>query len=253
MKTDSGAPDRCEFYALVQDDILGNVAPRSHPSVIESHRQMILSFLHHAHSIITVILSVFDTELGLPRGTLASLVRQDEISGTLLRLISYPSQPLHDRRTSLLRHTDMGAITFLCSILGGLQILSPGGDPADEAAWQYIRPAPNCAIINIGDALVEWSGGILRSNMHRVTYAPGAQGDYTRYSIAYLVRGNKSVSMRRLQSERIPAVNEDGAEDGKMDMSCGEWELNKSKALTAGADCAKSRGGREPRSIVSHA
>lgn len=36
--------------------------------------------------------------------------------------------------------------------------------------------------------MVEWSGGILCSNMRRVTYAPGEQGDVTRYSVAYLVR-----------------------------------------------------------------
>lgn len=87
-------------------------------------------------------------------------------------MIRYPAQPLADRRQSLLNHTDIGAITFLCSAVGGLQILTPGSDPADEAAWRYVRPEPNCAIINLGDALVEWSGGILRSNMHRVTYPP---------------------------------------------------------------------------------
>lgn len=77
--------------------------------------------------------------------------------------------------------------------------------------------------------------------MHRVTYTPSAQADYTRYSIAYLVRGNESVSMKRLQSGKILSEGED--EDGEMDMSCGD--LNKRKALTAGVDCARSRGGRE--------
>ncbi len=245
MKTDSGAPDRCEFYALSQDDIIGNISPLPHPDAIESHRSTFSSFMRHAHGIIARILSILDTGLGLPRGTLASLVSQERISGTLLRMIRYAPQPLRDRRTSLLRHTDVGAITLLFSMLGGLQILTPGSDPNDEAAWQYIRPAPNCAIINIGDALVEWSSGIMRSNMHRVTYAPGAQADYARYSIAYLVRGNKSVSMKRLQSEKIPSAEEDG--DVDMDVSCGEWELNKSKALAAGADCARSRGGRDLR------
>ncbi|KAF6218658.1 hypothetical protein HO133_006009 [Letharia lupina] len=243
MKTDTGAPDRCEFYALAQDDIIGNMSSLPHPDAIESHRSTIESFLRHAHSILTQILSILDAGLGLQRGTLASLVSQERSSGTLVRMIRYPPQPLSNRRTSLLRHTDMGAITFLCSIVGGLQILTPGSDPTDEAAWRYIRPAPNCAIINIGDALVEWSGGILRSNMHRVTYAPGAQADFPRHSIAYLVRGNKSVSMKRLQSERIPSAAEDG--EVEMDVSCEEWELNKNKALTAGADCARSRGGRD--------
>lgn len=242
MKTDSGGPDRCEFYAIAQDDIIGNMPPLPHPEVIESHRSTVSSFLRHAHGIISRILSVLDAGLGLRRGTLASLVSQEHTSGTLLRMIRYAPQCLSDRRTSLLRHTDLGAITFLCSALGGLQILTPGSDPTDEAAWQYIRPAPNCAVINIGDALVEWSGGILRSNMHRVTYAPGAQAGHPRYSIAYLVRGNKSVSMKRLQSARIPSAAEDGVEE--MDVLCDDWEVSKSRALAAGADCARSRGGR---------
>ena len=245
MKTESGTPDRCEFYALAQDEIIGNVSPLQHPDAIESHRSTVSSFLRHAHSIVSRILSILDIELGLERGTLASLVSQERTSGTLLRMIRYPPQPLSDRRTALLRHTDIGAITLVCSILGGLQILTPGSDPSDEDAWRYIRPAPNCAIINIGDALVEWSGGILRSNMHRVTYAPGAQADYARYSIAYLVRANRSVSMKRLQSDKILSAGEDGYVD--LNLSCGDWEVNKNKALMTGADCARSRGGRDLR------
>ena len=248
MKTDSGAPDRCEFYAVTQDDIIGNTPPVPHPNAIDSHRSTVSSYLRRAHSIVTQILSILDTGLGLERGTLASLVSQERPSVTLLRMIRYAPQPATDRRTSLLRHTDVGAITFLCSIVGGLQILPPGSDPIDEAAWRYIRPEPNCAIINLGDTLVEWSGGILRSNMHRVTYAPGSQAEFSRYSIAYLVRGNKSVRMKRLRSERIPSAAEDG--EVEMDVSCEDWEVSKNKALTAGADCARSRGGRDFKSAA---
>lgn len=166
MKTDSGAPDRCEFYALVQDDMIGTISPLPHPHAIESHRLTVSSFLRHPHSIIARILTILGKVLGLQRGTLALLVTQERTSGTLLRMIHYHVQLLAEHRTSLLRHTDMGAVIFLCSVLGGLQILAPGSDPTDEAAWRYIRPALYCAVINIGDALVEWSGRILRCNMH---------------------------------------------------------------------------------------
>ena len=242
-KVDNVAPDRCEFYSIVQDHFIGNAPPRPHPDVLESHRSTVSSFLNRAHGIIAQILSILDAGLGLQRGTLESLVSQERPSGTLLRAIRYAPQPLADRRTSLLKHTDIGAITFLCSAIGGLQILTPGSDPADEAAWKYVRPEPNCAIINLGDALVEWSGGILRSNMHRVTFPPGAQADVPKRSLAYLVRGNHKVSMKRLKSEKIPSAAEDGEVD--MDASCEEWELSKNKALMAGTDCAKSRGGRD--------
>jgi isopenicillin N synthase-like dioxygenase len=243
MKTDGGAPDRCEFYALLQDDILGNIPAKQHAPPLQRRKDAAATFLREATRILQRVLAVLDAHLGLPIGTFAERMSPERTSGTLLRLIRYAPQPHGDRRTALLSHTDMGCITFLCSVLGGLQILQPGGDPAHESDWRYIRPRPGCAIINIGDALVEWSGGILRSNMHRVTYAPGAQAECTRYSLAYLVRANKDVSMKRLTSERIPTADEDEEED--LDISCEQWELEKSKALTAGADCARSRGGRE--------
>lgn len=47
--------------------------------------------------------------------------------------------------------------------------------------------------------------------------------------------------MKRLRSERIPSAEDD--DEQELDISCEEWELSKSKALTAGADCARSRVG----------
>ena len=54
--------------------------------------------------------------------------------------------------------------------------------------------------------------------------------------------------MKRLQSEKILSAAEDG--DVEMDVSYGNWELNKSKALPEGVDCARSRGGRELKPAV---
>ena len=48
--------------------------------------------------------------------------------------------------------------------------------------------------------------------------------------------------MKRLRSDRIRSAAEDG--EVEMDVSCVDWELSKNKALFAGADCARSRGGR---------
>lgn len=49
--------------------------------------------------------------------------------------------------------------------------------------------------------------------------------------------------MKRLRSDKIPSAAEDGETD--LDVSCEEWGLNKNRALEAGTDCARSRGGRE--------
>jgi isopenicillin N synthase-like dioxygenase len=91
--------------------------------------------------------------------------------------------------------------------------------------------------------MVEWSAGILRSNMHRVTCAPGEQGKVTRYSLAYLVRPDGNAPMKRLSGEAslIPAP-EDGEEGNPMNAR--EWEVHRAVAIKAGRDNARSRGGR---------
>lgn len=165
-------------------------------------------------------------------------------SGTNLRMLHYPPQPDDDRRTSFLGHTDIGTLTILFNITGGLQLLPPGADPQDESSWVYVQPVPGCAIVNLGDAMVEWSAGVLRSNMHRVAFAPGEQGTVSRYSLAYLVRPDGEAPMKKLfgVGSLIPGL-EDGEEENMMNAR--QWEAEKGKALTQGRDIARSRGGRE--------
>lgn len=197
-----------------------------------------------AHEVASLVCAHLDTQLRLPEGTLASLQPQTRTSGTSLRMLRYLPQPEQDRQTSLLGHTDIGSLTILFNVIGGLQLLSPGADPKDNNSWVYAQPQPGCAIVNLGDAMVEWTAGILRSNMHRVTFAPGKQSKKTRYSLAYLIRPFGEAPMSRLAGGEslIPPI-EEGEEDNKMNAS--EWESHKAVAIRAGKDNARSRGGRE--------
>ncbi|KAH7227098.1 uncharacterized protein BKA55DRAFT_680756 [Fusarium redolens] len=104
-------------------------------------------------------------------------------------------------RTALRYHTDIGVITVLANVLGGLQVLEPGKATTDPGAWHWVRPQPRKLIINLGDAMVQWTGGLLRSNTHRVTYSSGEQRFVDRYSMAYFMRPEKNASMRRLIGE----------------------------------------------------
>jgi isopenicillin N synthase-like dioxygenase len=62
--------------------------------------------------------------------------------------------------------------------------------------------------------MVEWSAGILRSNIHRVTFAPGEEAEGPRYSLAYLVRPRGNVPMKRLSGgESLVLGLEEGEED----------------------------------------
>ena len=232
-----------EFYNIGQDDMLGVPFPLSNPPCIEDNRADIKAYMQQAHSVLELICSNLDSQLRLPLGTLASLQPLQKPSGTALRLLRYLPQPSEDRRTSLLGHTDIGSLTILFNITGGLQLLRPGADPNDEASWRYVRPAPGCAIVNLGDAMVEWSAGILRSNMHRVTFAPGEQGKVPRYSHAYLLRPDGNAPMKRLAGGKslVPPL-EEGEEDNMMNAR--EWEAHKAVAIRQGRDNARSRGGK---------
>lgn len=111
----------------------------------------------------------------------------------------------------------------------GILIITPGKSPTDEDAWLWVRPQPGCLIVNLGDAMVQWTGGLLRSNVHRVYHAPGEQRFVDRYSLALLVRPGRDASMRRLMGGG--AEDEDG-EDSNL-TAC-EWEVKKLMALVRG-------------------
>ena len=155
--------------------------------------------------IVSIILDVLEASLELPPGTLAALQSQDKPSGTIMRLLRCPPQPTDDYRTALGIHTDVGTITILCTILGGLQVLPPGASPED-ANWRYVKPEPGCLVVLIADTLEAWTGGILKPSMHRVRPVPGEQAAHERLSFAYLVRKTEGTSRKRLVGGIIPQV-----------------------------------------------
>ncbi|KAJ4148399.1 hypothetical protein LMH87_002871 [Akanthomyces muscarius] len=173
----TGRLDRNEFYNISRDDIFGTTKPWPAPQ--------------------------------LPKDTLSSMHRVNVPSGDHVRMIKAPPQPVDDKQIALGEHTDFGSITILFNRLGGLQILPPG----DDATWTYVKPLPNHAIINIGDALVKFTNGVLRSNIHRVVSPPGAQEQHPRYSVVYFSRPEDDVPLRRLQGSAVIPPLQDGAEE----------------------------------------
>ena len=76
--------------------------------------------------------------------------------------------------------------------------------------------------MNLGDAMVKFSNGLLRSNIHRVVSPPGEQAQETRYSLVYFSRPEDEVVLRRLEgSDVIPELDGD-AEEGQ-EMNSKEW------------------------------
>lgn len=145
MKLEDGSPNFMEFYNLGQDGILGTSATRANPHVVEGNRKTFQDFFYHAHGISCHLLAHLDKHLGLTRDTLASFSPQDRPSGTSLRLPKTLPQMIGSHRTNLVGHTDLGSITMLFNIVGGLQIL-PAGATNAEANWQsYSARARMCS------------------------------------------------------------------------------------------------------------
>lgn len=107
-------------------------------------------------------------------------------------------------------HTDFGSVTILMNRLGGLQILPPtalmselGQGHLSKPEWVYVKPLPGHAIVNMGDAMVKFSSGLLRSNIHRVVTPPSPQDAATRYSLVYFCRPCDDVSLVTIHEGRI--------------------------------------------------
>lgn len=232
------------MYSLGQDDILGVVPPRKNPDPIEMNRKSGQMFFRDAFLVIAVVLSNLDSKLGLPPGTLEALSPLDKTSDTSLRLLlSHPQSAngtVDPNRIVLGGHTDIGTITLLFHVAGGLQIL-PAGSENINANWRYIRPEPGCALINIGDTLVEWTGGLLRSSLHRVVTAPGPQAYIPRLSLAYLIRPERNATMRRLRSSVIPGIPEDEEEETR---SVSDWAAWRARQIMNGELKPQTKGGK---------
>ncbi len=95
-----------------------------------------------------------------------------------VRLLSYPPQP-QDTGANLLgagAHTDWGSITILLQDdMAGLEVRNADGD------WILATPIPGSFVINVGQMMERFTGGLYTANLHRVRNNHAAR---TRYSVA---------------------------------------------------------------------
>ena len=240
---DKGTPDRCEFWGLSKDEIIGNTDGQvsvGMPDMLVAHHELLKRLVHGSHAICGLILSKIEAHLGLEPGKLTSLHRLTCTSADQLRLLKMPPQPQGDRRTSLLSHTDIGSVTLLWNILGGLQIPAPGHDEAKaDTVWEFVRPQAGCAVVNMGDAMVHFSGGSMRSSLHRVAYAPGEQAWVDRYSIAYFARPEDEVMLEDLRGEG----DYDRGDQTQQKPKVKDWVAMKAQLYLKGDTRMKSSGG----------
>ncbi|EJT99062.1 Clavaminate synthase-like protein [Dacryopinax primogenitus] len=210
-----------ETYNIRKDDVVGNTPPLPAPRLINDNMPLLETYVRTAHGIMMLLLTQLNAHLQLPEGTLTNLHRLMAESGDHVRFKRSPPQEpgaLHSGS-----HTDFGSLTILFNWLGGLQLQMP-----DNKEWVYVRPIPGCVIVNLGDALVKFTAGLFRSNIHRVLSPPGEQCKLEWYSLVYFSRPEDTVVLKRLKGGLIdlqPYV--EGEDEGT---NSKEWILRRGLA-----------------------
>lgn len=213
-----GTLDRNEIYNIPKDDVLDIAEPVPSPELIASEKDLLRTYVKQNNDVVQVLFSSLTSSMKLPpTSSFAARHRLSKRSGCHIRFIHAPPQAIDDRRTALGEHTDFGSVTILFNRVGGLQVLLP-----DSSKWVYVRPMPGCAIVNLGDAMVKLTAGVLRSNMHRVVSPPGTQAGLHRYSLVYFCRPENDVKLARLRGGDIDAIA-GTAEEATEAESAAEW------------------------------
>lgn len=177
------------------------------PDLFQEHFATLLAFQHACHGLCQRLLVHLAAALELPSDWFTSRHDRSGPSGTVFRMLYYPrpaatgedAEQGVDIRAGA--HSDYGSLTCLFQLPGqpGLEIRTPSGEwaavpvdpsaPVDtssssgsnESGAEDASPLP--ILVNIGDLLEDWTGGLLKSTVHRVVFPTGEAGD--RYSMAY--------------------------------------------------------------------
>lgn len=182
-------------------------------------------------------MSILAKQLGLPADVFEDKHTISEESGDHIRITYGPprkSRDLPEIQTP--GHTDFGTITVLFNWLGGLQVWSESSrgnynlivDPESKSGsdqWLWVIPKPGMAIVNLGDAAVKMTNGVLCSGRHRVIPAPGVQGLLTRYSLVYFVRPMNRCVLKQIRGGQIP----DGADEEEI--TANDWIMQQANRL----------------------
>jgi isopenicillin N synthase-like dioxygenase len=199
-----------------KDDLIGNCKPLPCPELIREHWQLLADYARNCRAAIDIMLIHLEKGLELPAGTLTNLHRIEHMSGDHIRFNKTAPGLINPAQARQGEHTDFGSITILMNWLGGLQIRHPTTNE-----WIFVRPVPGCAVVNLGDALVKFTAGILRSNVHRVVPPLPPQNLLDRHSLVFFSRPEDTVILRRLKGGLID--KQPAAETEEPEMTSEEW------------------------------
>lgn len=107
-----------------------------------------------------------------------------------------------------------------------------------------MKPLPGHAVVNLGDAMVKFTAGVLRSNLHRVVNPPGEQAETTRMSLVYFARPEDDVFLKVLDGSEIVDAYRDANKEyhHEEEITSKEWILRRALGRRRDGDWQKSGG-----------
>ena len=156
-------------------------------------------------------------------------------SGNTLRLLYYPPRQAGDQEDIRAgAHSDYGSMTLLFRLAGqaGLEINTKDGSwapvPVLPAGTGVDKDEAPPILVNIGDLLAYWTGGLLRSTVHRVSFpppdaahetaqktTPGESTSKPRYSIAFFCHPAGESALHPVPSTRVQQAVAEAKSQGR--------------------------------------
>lgn len=169
--------DDCDY--LAGNRMLG---PNVWPDV-DGFRAAVTTYYDRVAKLGRLVCSALEVHLGLPAGAMTGQMTKPI---SQLRLLHYVRGSATTDHTSVNMgaHTDYECLTLLHTRNAGLQVMT------QDDAWIDVPADPAVLVVNIGDMLEAWTGGLLRSTPHRVlNLSP------ERFSMPYFVAANHDTTI----------------------------------------------------------
>lgn len=141
--------------------------PNQWPAGLPSFRHAATAYASAMEGLARRLMPVMALALGLDENYFTPFFERPT---TFLRLLHYPPQPIEEGLFGSAPHTDYGFITLLAQDdVGGLEVRNKAGE------WIAAPPVENTFVMNVGDILARWSGGLFASTPHRVINTSGRE------------------------------------------------------------------------------
>lgn len=147
-------------------------------------------------------------------------------------------------------------------------ILPPSSDASpddryDESKWLWVQPLRGHCVVNLGDAMVKFTRGLLRSNLHKVVSwsfgkvdcgcpsaclipkqvnPPGDQAESVRHSLVYFARPEDEVILKPLQGSFVIDARKEEVPDEQEEISSKDWVLRRALGRRGVGEWSKSEG-----------